>query len=1143
MSAISDKIKTAQDKDGMLRRALERIIQLYTDKSHFVYELLQNAEDCEATSIKFVQYADRLEVYHDGKPFTAENLQGLCDIGKSDKVDNLNQIGEFGVGFKSVFGICDTVFLYSNPDCYKGKTAANAGPFAVEICDFTRPEDIADESIDGDYTTKFVFPYTVGRPFSGFNSIEKLNAVLSQKLQNLGITTLLFMKHLELIEYQIHIDGSVTEGEYLLQKVPVNSHCSLVSALGISDAGKGNESKDEEISYLKFSRQIDDQSGRTVDIAFPVAITKDGQYDCQRPKSPYVSVYFPTETESKLNFIVQGPYRTTPNRSSIPSDEPDNIMLAEETATLLHDSLIELRDAGKLNMSFVKALPVSESAFSSFDLFQPLYDTVVELFSNDSIIPCKDGGYTRAEYAKIARQEKLAQLLPDSLLSQLENDGHAYHWLPTFLTETNREYEQVYRFLNYDLDISVIRPEDLRQLFAANPEFLPQMSETWIVSLYTILENIGAAFSKSGSANMLTADIIKTTKGEFVAPYRRTDGRQYIPNVFLPSEKVRNDDIHFVDGSLYKQCRHFFDDILELQKPNEYECQIKDIKKRYPGEYVFDEEQHICDTKFILKYLKYDDYKDEVQRLIKECFLLRCSDGCMRSTYSEHIYVPMTSEGINIEGYFRNINASAHYIDAEFYANHDISLGDLATFGVKDSIVMGEAITHGMYYNGARGRQPEWSTYSDFRWKLSIDGIKDALKYISTHPSAKDSILKSQAIFRVLLLNEKRLRGHVFISGSTQSLDNEPCELLKILRGESFFGWDGKWLFTEDGELVSQKNVSKHDISESIYGKLKPESSIYEFLGFTKTDDDTVDDLKKKVPETQLDAYFETELKIRFGITTADLDERYGSYSSPVTPVDTEETYPFPTSFVKNWETLRKHAAEMLCYANPVRYEYAVRHIRVSNNAKEAKAYLHNMYRYDGIYKYACQACHESCGSIEIAQVFNNPETELDPMNLCLCPTCASRYRLLRNNDAIMAEAKKRILSSSESSHAGMGYVSLPIGDMDIWFTQTHFAEIQELLRLEDEVKQTNDQQPDKTVSVTEPEEQSGLAVYEGYVGKYIYRKQDGFGGVITKVDDKAIFVAVDAGKDKGQTKQIMLEFLLKSLNSPHPIYELRNSK
>lgn len=112
MPGIADKIIIGQDKDGMLRRALERIIQLYTDKSHFIYELLQNAEDAEATCIRFDQYEDRLEVLHDGKPFTTENLQGLCDIGKSDKITNLNQIGEFGVGFKSVFSICDSVVRF-----------------------------------------------------------------------------------------------------------------------------------------------------------------------------------------------------------------------------------------------------------------------------------------------------------------------------------------------------------------------------------------------------------------------------------------------------------------------------------------------------------------------------------------------------------------------------------------------------------------------------------------------------------------------------------------------------------------------------------------------------------------------------------------------------------------------------------------------------------------------------------------------------------------------------------------------------------------------------------------------------------------------------------------------------------------------
>ena len=72
--------------------------------------------------------------------------------------------------------------------------------------------------------------------------------------------------------------------------------------------------------YLKFSRAIDDSSKRTVDIAFPVVVKEGGEYECKNQANPYISVYFPTETESKLGFIVQGPYRTTPNSSSIPAD-------------------------------------------------------------------------------------------------------------------------------------------------------------------------------------------------------------------------------------------------------------------------------------------------------------------------------------------------------------------------------------------------------------------------------------------------------------------------------------------------------------------------------------------------------------------------------------------------------------------------------------------------------------------------------------------------------------------------------------------------------------------------------------------------------------------------------------------------------
>lgn len=1135
MSHIADKVKIAQDRDGMLRRALERIIQLYTDKSHFVYELLQNAEDAEATSIRFIQYPDRLEVLHDGKPFTSANLQGLCDIGKSDKVDNLNQIGEFGVGFKSVFGICDTVLLYSDPAHYEGPVV-EAVPFAVEIRDFTRPYAIPEEQIPKAYTTRFVFPYAVGHTYSGFKTIPTLIETIAQKLQNLGITTLLFMKHLEQIEYRIETGGDVIKGEYLLEKKKINDHCMLVSALGSS--ARENQESDELISYLMFSRHVSKYGERTVDIAFPI-IVEDDSYKCIKAKDPYVSVYFPTETESKLDFVVQGPYRTTPNRSSIPADDLDNIYLAQETALLLKDSIVELQKSGKLNMTFVRVLPLSEDRFTTFGLFLPLFKTIKTLFQTSPIIPTKSGRYVHARYAKIARQEKLATLFWDELLSLLINDGSKYQWLPTILTETNREYRHVLEFMTSKLLIPVVRPEDLRGLFASNPRFLPEVAKyprgtEWLVDLYSMFENIPAAFSKvRNETNMLTADIIKTSNGTFAAPFRR-EGKTFIPNVFLPSPKIRSSDINIVDATLYKRCPHFFDDILQLQKPNEYEFFIKDIRKHYDSDTINDEEQHIEDIKTLLKYAKREEYEEEINRIIREVLLLKCTDGKMRSSYAFRIFLPISSEGINIESYYKNICQNVYFVDLDYYTNRGVMIPMLQALGVHNSIITGENIQSGTYSSGGRGKQPEWWTTGDFRWQFSMDALKDALQYISAHPHAKDSYIKSQAIMKVLTANENRLCGLVHIGGSyIPNKENEPCEMIHILRGERMWGWDGKWLYTEAGELVAPKAISKHDISVSIYGRIKQDSCVFDLIGFKKTNADEVDELKKTVPQEKLEAFFESELRQRYGISTADLNERYG-LSNQFERIP-EEKLPFPTVHVRSWDALRKHVAEMLLYADPVRYEEKIRSIRVSNHSKEARAYLSNMYRHDGNnrFKFACQLCHETCASFEATELFLKPETELDPVTLCLCPNCAAAYRKLRTNKTIMDSVRNAFLMANDSSIENSDYVTVPLDDDDqLWFTQTHFAEIRELLKLSEEVKSSKSIKERSASQDIEEDEGSkpGMSVYSGYIGKTIRRK-DGFIGIVTNVTTingkDTVCVHVTGGKDAGKEVQIMLSFLL----------------
>ncbi len=1173
--AIADQILQRQDKDGMLRRALERIIQLYTDKSHFVYELLQNAEDAGATKIKFEQYPDRLVVLHDGHPFSMENLQGLCDIGKSDKTEDLNQIGEFGVGFKSVFGICETVRLYSHPS--KADQKAGYKQFAVEIRDFTHPVDIEDQAVDLGYTTKFVFPYSVGFTFSGFTTIDKLNNVLSKRLENLGITTLLFMKHLQSIDYKIELPKVKRSGTYLLDKTPINNHCSLVSAVGETR----NKKENEEISYLMFSRPVTGiRAGRTIDIAFAVNVEDSGEYTFTASKSPYISVYFPTETESKLKFIVQGPYRTTPNRSSVPADDMDNIDLAKQTASLLRDSVIELRDAGKLNFSFLNILPVDRDVFYSAPLFECLFDETEEMMTEEALLLCKDGSYASSDSVKIGRGADFTEILSGELLTELLNDGTEYHWLPTFLTETNKTYKMLYEFLTDVLDIEVIRPENLRHAFNNNRAFLPRRNDEWLVRLYNMYASVGAAFSKQrGGSNMLTAEFIKTSKGTFVAPYRKSEGIEqnsfyyrgyenvtYLPNVFLPIRNMDDmDDIAFVDEGILQRCGDFFKEILGLEKPNEYEFFIHKFQRRYESGVSISDDQHIADLKKLLDYLGNSDYRDEVNELISKYLKVRCiKDG--KKVYvnpsRETVFFPINSEGMSIEQYYAHV-VSYPYVDMDYYRSEDIDIDMLRLLDISEEIGTGFDRTRGEYYTGNPGRQPEWRTYNSFRWKLSLDSLDDVLEYISSHPKAPDSMAKSSFIFRFLQNHENMLCGTVYVGGSAPHIPNTYSDIVTTLRQDSskyhHYGmkWNGKWLFTQSGELVSQKDISKRDLHQQLYGEVRPESNLYEILGFAKNKEDKLDEAAKdydQLDDITKEQFFEIELKRRFGISITDLEENFGSgaVDSGTAPVYTpQEKFVFPSARVKDWDSLRKHVAEVLVFASPVKYEYKVRRIRVSKPDSEIDAYLKSMYRVEGSYKYACQMCHEPVSRFEKCQLSTGMEQELDAMYLCMCPNCASEYRGMRFDEYDLQEFLDEIANLSEQDINSHDPVKIDFGNESIWFTQTHIAEIKELMVLKDEAdeyiepvskpkkdldplnnRDNNQYEKPEALKVeakNDPEAEvviAGTDVYKDYIGKRIRHKFDGY-GIVRACDGKYLGIELEKGPKAGKVTDYSLEVCL----------------
>ena len=80
----------------------------YDDRTHFIFELLQNAEDALARrtgwsghrSVRVHLEGNELRVSHFGKPFDQADVRGICGIAESTK--GLTAIGRFGIGFKSV---------------------------------------------------------------------------------------------------------------------------------------------------------------------------------------------------------------------------------------------------------------------------------------------------------------------------------------------------------------------------------------------------------------------------------------------------------------------------------------------------------------------------------------------------------------------------------------------------------------------------------------------------------------------------------------------------------------------------------------------------------------------------------------------------------------------------------------------------------------------------------------------------------------------------------------------------------------------------------------------------------------------------------------------------------------------------------
>ena len=455
--------------------------QFYPDKNHFIYELLQNAEDAGASNVRFEVLPDRLIFAHNGtEPFSIKHIDAITNISLSTKLDEDSKAGKFGIGFKSVFAFTETPHIYTDDICFK-------------IVDMFLPEEIPQKDTNGE--TIFEFPFdNVKLPAT--DAIEKIEA----GLKDISATTLLFLTNVREITYTL-INGKsgIIEAKHDSKSEKSDAISKYVFSEFVHCSSAFDDGKiDEDTDWLRFNRRIaiPIEDGKTkahwVNIAFPIkrdhsqqgytfsTLTKDSSQNSPQGK---VSIFFiAPNAKSNLQFHINAPFGCPPSRDSV-SDTTDNDILISEIALLVREAIINLRDVKELKPDFFNFLPIESDHVDK--QFTPIKNAIFDVFETENVYPIINGGYSNKENV-ISAGEDLRKLLSIENVRTLINR----QCIEYLLNPQTRGYTFIKEIGVLILDAATILNGLLQMdVDLVNKLFMSRKHE-WYKNIYTILSAV-----------------------------------------------------------------------------------------------------------------------------------------------------------------------------------------------------------------------------------------------------------------------------------------------------------------------------------------------------------------------------------------------------------------------------------------------------------------------------------------------------------------------------------------------------------------------------------------------------------------------------------------------------------------------------
>ena len=473
----NDKRHTSDSNKKDLNNAITLISKdLYASDNHFILELIQNAEDNKYDRLPrdadpfliFILFEDKIVIQNNEDGFREEDVRSICSVGQSTKNKSFGQIGEKGIGFKSVFKVSEEPHIYSAG--YQFKLSSKDLPDVKYI--FPYWVEDAPDYIDADNTN-------IALPLK-----EGVKEELSDKIADVKPSVILFLNKLKKIIIENRISNTIstiTKRNILndiLLEVKINESLEvkkwrlIKNTLTVPDGIEG----------------VNRDELKTVDIALAFPLNLDGTPDSERKQD--VHAFLPVNTYG-FKFIVQSDFILTSGRELL-QECKWNDWLKNNIAEAFLKAVDNFKEDEKLRTSFYAYLPLDGDLEYPFQMVD---NQIYDCLKNHDCILSQSGQWLNPSSVVHANKDIRGIISNDDLIK-------------FFGLQYTSEEAEISAKVRDKLGIKNLSPDMLFECLSDH-DWVKTHNNEWFLSLYTYLCKSKIAESDKNIKLLKTKPIIK----------------------------------------------------------------------------------------------------------------------------------------------------------------------------------------------------------------------------------------------------------------------------------------------------------------------------------------------------------------------------------------------------------------------------------------------------------------------------------------------------------------------------------------------------------------------------------------------------------------------------------------------------------